>query len=750
MNRQGFSLVLGIFSILGLGACEDGSQAPRARSALAESEDAGDEGTLAPLDLVYICGNKFLATNATRSAVRVTYRVAGTDETGSLTLREGRSEDEGFSETELETRGRGEVELYLNDQRVARRRNRGMPCGPSSLSASVAAAAGEASGEWSAQFPWPITAVHLSLLPDGRVLSWGESGTPQLWNPASGLFTSVPSPALLFCAGHSFLGDGRLLVSGGHISEDHGLPDNTLFAPHAASWSSSTPMRRGRWYPTNTTMGNGDVAILAGRDQAGAQVSEPEVWTPNGVRVLEGAARVLPYYPRAFLAPNGKLFYAGQSEPSRYLDLAGTGSWTTVAYQLYGSRSYGAAVMYDVGKVLYVGGGRTTNTAETIDLNFAAPAWQWTGSMAFPRRHLNATVLPTGEVLATGGSSGTGFNDFEEAVHPAELWSPTTGTWTTLAGNSVKRAYHSTSILLPDGRVLHTGSGNGGGQLGQRNAELFSPPYLFKGPPPTITEVPARVGYGASFTVATPEAGAIAKVSLVRLGSTTHAFDMNQRFQPLSFNPQAGGLVVSAPSSRNHAPPGDYMLFILDTTGVPSVARFIRVGSGSDPGPTNTPPKADFSYTCSGLACSFTDRSTDVDGGVAKWSWAFGDGASSAARNPRRTYAAPGTYQVTLTVTDTDGAVGQRSSSVTVSAALPISLTVSGRTDSVKHYITYRWSGATGTMVDLYRNGRLIKSTPNDGRHITAHRCVGAATYRLKVCLVGTTTCSNEATLHLE
>jgi len=750
-SRPGSFVVLCLAATLVLGACEDGTQSPRSRQAPPEDGPEGDESMLAPLDLVYVCGNKFLATNTTRSAARVTYRVAGTDETGSLLLREGRSEDEGASETELETKARGVVELYLDDHRVARRRNLGRPCGPSNLSASAAASGDGSAGEWSAPFSWPIVAIHLSLLPDGRVLSWGEDGAPQLWDPARELFTSVPSPVLVFCGGHSFLGDGRLLVSGGHITRDHGLPDNTIFNPETGSWSTSTPMRQGRWYPTNTTLGNGDVLILAGRDEAAQPVRVPEVWSPTGVRALGGADRGVPYYPRTFLAPNGKIFYAGQQVPSKYLDPAGTGSWSRAAGQLYGTRDHGAAVMYDVGKVLYVGGGRTTNTAEIIDLNFAAPAWRWTGSMAVPRRHLNATLLPTGEVLATGGSSGTGFNDFALSVHAAEVWSPSTGLWTTLASNSVDRAYHSTSILLPDGRVLHTGSGNGGGQPGQRDAELFSPPYLFKGSRPTITEAPAAVGYGSSFTVATPDADEIAKVSLVRLGSTTHSFDMNQRFQWLSFSSAAGALTVSAPSNRNHAPPGHYMVFIVDQAGVPSVARIVRIGSGSEPPPTNTPPTADFTYTCSGLACSFTDRSADSDGGVVSRSWTFGDGTSSTERNPRRTYTSAGTYDVRLAVTDTDGAAGERTLPVTVSAAGPISLSVSGRTESGKHHILHRWSGATGTTVDLYRNGVRVTTTPNDGRHTTAHRfTAAAATYRLKVCLAGSTTCSGEVTLVFE
>src|SRR3989449_9917930 len=144
------------------------------------------------------------------------------------------------------------------------------------------------------------------------------------------------------------------------------------------------------------------------------------------------------------------------------------------------------------------------------------------GPMAFPRRHLNATVLPTGDVLVTGGTSAGGFNEPLGAVHAAELWSPATGTWTLMASNSVIRIYHSTSLLLPDGRVLHTGSGDAAGAVNELNYELFSPPYLFRGPRPTITSAPpGTVTYGQTVFVETVYAVTIAKVSLIRFGSVT-------------------------------------------------------------------------------------------------------------------------------------------------------------------------------------------------------------------------------------
>ena len=528
-NRRGLLPVLCLSAaLLFLGACaEDDSHSPPDRPDISLKQQAREGGNLAPLDLVYVCGNKFLATNSTRSTVHLTYRVVGSSETGSVTMPPGPVEDPGHSETELETKKQGVVELYQDGQRVVRRRNLKLPCGAPAAARLMALGAAEA-GSWSDPFPWPVVALHVSLLPNGRVLSWGLAGSPQIWDPTTGEFTEVGSPVELFCAGHSLLPDGRVLVAGGHIASDRGIPDITIFSPATESWTPSTPMRRGRWYPTNTTLANGSVVILAGRDEVGDEVAEPEVWSSSGVRQLSSASLVLPYYPRTFLAPNGQVFYAGEQPTTRYLNTSGTGSWTIVGDRRYGARPYGSAVMYEDGKILYVGGGRTTNTAEVIDLNAASPTWQWTGSMAFARRNLNATLLPTGEVLVTGGSSAPAFNDVTQAVREAEIWNPATGLWTTLASNAVRRTYHSTSLLLPDGRVLHTGSGEGADQPEERNAELFSPPYLSKGPRPTITDAPSLVGYGTSFTVETPDASDIAKVSLIRLGSVTHAFDMHR------------------------------------------------------------------------------------------------------------------------------------------------------------------------------------------------------------------------------
>jgi galactose oxidase len=566
-------------SAIVLTSCQDTAQSPRARPEIPVATDPGGS-TLAPLDLIYVCGNKFLVTNSTPMPAEVEYRIVGTNERGRLSLREGPGEDPGYSETELETAKPGVVELYHDDVRVARRANEALTCGTPALSASVAAMGNEATvGKWYSPFTWPIIGLHLNLLRNGKVLSWGKFGDPYLWDPSTKTFSAVPTRSWVFCAGHAFLSDGRLLVNGGHISDDHGLPDANLFNPTTGTWATGAPMAKGRWYPTTTTLANGEAVTIAGRDQNGTVVTVPEVWTGSSWRALTTAARTLPYYPRTFLAPNGRIFYAGEKQATYYLSTSGTGSWSTVGNRRYGTRDFGAAVMYQPGKVLYVGGGRTTNTAEIIDLNRAAPTWQWTGSMAYARRHLNATILPTGEVLVTGGTSGTGFSDEASAVRAAELWNPNTGKWTTLASNRVGRVYHSTSLLLRDGRVLHTGSGDAAGNANHFDAELFHPPYLFKGARPSISKYPSTVRYGEVFFIGTGTADptTIKRVTWIRLGSVTHAFDSNQRFNELSFVPTSGGLNVTAPGSRNLSPPGHYMIFILNGNGVPSVSKVIRI-----------------------------------------------------------------------------------------------------------------------------------------------------------------------------
>jgi hypothetical protein len=204
--------------------------------------------------------------------------------------------------------------------------------------------------------------------------------------------------------------------------------------------------------------------------------------------------------------------------------------------------------------------------------------------MAFARRHLNATILPDGQVLATGGTSAGGFNNLSGAVHAAEVWDPKSGHWAQLASNSIDRGYHSVSLLLPDGTVLHGASGDATDPAThqpfprQRNHEIFRPPYLFKGARPTITGLSkTTVSYGETFAITTAYARQITSVRWIRLGSVTHAFDANQRANTLTYSATSDRLNVIAPASGHLAPPGHYSLFILNRNGVPSVGTIMQI-----------------------------------------------------------------------------------------------------------------------------------------------------------------------------
>ena len=194
---------------------------------------------------------------------------------------------------------------------------------------------------------------------------------------------------------------------------------------------------------------------------------------------------------------------------------------------------------------------------------------------------MNATILPDGKVLVTGGSSQCGFSNEAGAVYAAEMWDPADPShWTPMANASVLRVYHSTTALLADGRVLSTGSGDGGGGTQQTSYEIYSPPYLFKGARPTYNLSSSTVQYAAPFAVTTPNASSITKVTIIRLAASTHAFDMGQRLNTLPFQVSADGLslTVTPPAAGKLAPPGPYMLFVVNDKGVPSVAQPVLLG----------------------------------------------------------------------------------------------------------------------------------------------------------------------------
>ena len=610
-------------------------------------------------------------------------------------------------------------------------------------------------GQWSAVQTWPQTGLgrvptHAMVLPTGKVFyysSYSDGTTPHFWDPATNAVTAAPLPGYnIFCSGHSFFPDGKLFVTGGHIDDYVGYIHASIYDPFANTWTQVPDMNAGRWYPTNTTLANGDVLVVSGtiHGPSSSQVynDTPQVYqrASNSWRTLSSAVLHLQLYPFMFLAPNGKVFAAGWNPETRYIDPSGTGSWSFVANSIHGWRNYGSAVMYDVGKIMLVGGDgdgtrATTNTAEVIDLNAATPAWKSVASMAHARRQQNATVLPDGTVLVNGGTSASGFDNPAGAVYAAELWSPATNTWTTLASAARYRGYHSFALLLPDGRVLTGGSQQtAAGAANDANAEVFSPPYLFKGTRPSITSAPTSVSYGQTALIGTGDP--IAKVSWIRLSAVTHAFNQEQRFIPLSFTPGTGGINVTFPSSANISPPGYYMLFLLNSAGVPSVAKIINIGGGAPPPPGSGT-----------IAGKITNISTGAAVSGTTVSYSGGSATSDASGNYTLSNVAAGTYKVTATHT---GYLA-RSSNVTVTSntttTANFALATAGKIAGVvKNSSGTAISGATVKIVGGKVATTVNTTTNSTGNYGTTWIAVG--NYTITVSKTGFTTQSKTTTVN--
>jgi hypothetical protein len=558
-------------------------------------------------------------------------------------------------------------------------------------------------GQWGPVVDWPVIAINAALLPNGKVLAYdsvGDGATESfpnqtftratVWDPNTGGQTDVRFNLgyNIFCSGFAHLMDGALFIAGGNKDQAlNGLANTTYFNPDTNQWSPGPNMATGRWYPTVTALNNGEQLITSGGP------SIPEVRQNNGtLRSLSNASLSLPLYPWFDVAPDGRAFYSGPDPTLRELDPRNGGSWQ--AYQQRDSidRSYGGHALFDIGKELVAGGGPSTASAKVIDVNGSTPTVATTAPMAFGRRQHNLTVLADGTVLATGGnSSGASLVDLNAGVYNAELWNPATGTWRTLAAMQVTRQYHSTALLLPDGRVLSAGGGICGtcDQVGYlaKNAEIFSPPYLFdsSGNPatrPTITSAPSSVTYGQPFQVDTPNASSISKLALVRLGAVTHSVNMEQRYVPLSYTAGSSALNATAPANTNITPPGYYMLFAIDSNGVPSVAKFVRVDNPAPPPPpTNQPPTVtltspaqDAAYTAP-AKIDLAATASDPDGTVSSVS--FYNGSSLIATDTTAPYtytwnvAATGTHKLTAQATDNQDAT-------TTSSAVTITVGTSG------------------------------------------------------------------------
>jgi FtsP/CotA-like multicopper oxidase with cupredoxin domain len=438
-----------------------------------------------------------------------------------------------------------------------------------------------------------VLAVHAALMHTGKILFFAGSGNDELyttglrsivWDYEHGSFYQPFTPTDFFCAGQSFLADGRLFVAGG--TKDYGftgLPDGYFFDPASEDWIRVQDMAEGRWYPTLLTLGDGRILVTSGGPNRDEIYSSVTGWT------RQQAGQGWPLYPHLTLLKNGRIFYSGAHlggsgglKPG-ILNLANPGAGLTgvtipASFDL-DHRDQGASVLLPPAqeqKVLILGGGDPAITAaHVIDLNAATKKYVATGSLHEARMHVNAVILPDRTVVATGGS-GAGEDPTQAALY-AETYHPGSGNWVLGAKATVPRLYHSVALLLPDARVITAGS-NPHRRDDELRLELYHPPYLFKGPRPFIDEAPHHVAYGETIEIHTPQARDIRWAQLIRPMATTHSVDTEQRLVDLPIARRTFcRLEVRIPREPNIAPPGWYMLFITERHGVPSRATWVHL-----------------------------------------------------------------------------------------------------------------------------------------------------------------------------
>lgn len=562
----------------------------------------------------------------------------------------------------------------------------------------------QVTGQWvTLPYLMPINPIRLDLLHNGKLLIVaGSENDPNkhlqgsskaaLWDLSAQTITIQPMLWDVFCNGGTFFEDGRCMVVGGTVQYDpfYGDPRTTVFDPLTNKFNQLHSMAHGRWYATAITLGDGRVLAFSGLDETGAFNQTVEIYKvatdnvgPAGWSPPYNAGWTPPLYPWLHLLPNGTIFYSGSSpnsaffDPSKANSTTGSG-WTsgpTTHYDL--DRTYGFSVLLPLlpsnnyaPRVMILGGGENgaTATTEIIDLSHPSPAWAPSGNMPSGARvQGNAVLLPNGKVLALGGS--VQFEDVNSATLGADLYDPATGLWSSAGRCSYARLYHSTAVLLPDATVVSAGSNPQRGTY-EQHIEIYSPAYLFTtdangntiyATRPTIQGAPAHLGYGSgTFQVQTADALNIKSVVLARPGSDTHAWNMEQRLVGLAFSSSSGALTVGLPPNSNVAPPGYYMLFILNNSGVPSIASFVQVINN----PTDQPPKGKITAPSgtmtieAGQAVNFGATAFDTDGSVSGYSWYFPNGhpTTSTVLNPGAvTFPTAGTSITSFTTADNVG-----------------------------------------------------------------------------------------------
>lgn len=497
-------------------------------------------------------------------------------------------------------------------------------------------------GAWEDGGAPDVVAVHMALLRTGKVLLYTgneentfahiNDGKSKIWDPKTYTFTNCVLTRNLFCCGHCFLPDGRLLISGGQ-SMAQGLVaailwllrlargadiDLHTFDPITEQWEKLADMERERWYPTLTTLPDGRVLIASGfashvLDSISRFLGIKSSATNETYEVFDGKTnsivergefwKGIALYPYIYVLPGGNLFVHSTTE-TRLFD-SNTMSWLPHQFDLpspNGTVTYpgmGPCALLPINwdgsgaiQVLVVGGSTdldpqhetpATNAARLFIYDRQNPSqstWLQTTPMSVARFLSDTVLLPDGTILCVNGAEKGQADHSEGDVLTVELFDPKTEIWHMMEDMTIPRLYHSTAVLLPDARVVVGGStGHHFPEVDNEfRLEVFSPPYLFKGARPVISNAPETITYDTTFEVDTPDASSITSIALIRPGSVTHNNNMDQRHINLGIATQdTDKLTIQTPLDATIAPPAYYMLFLLNDQGVPSEAVFVQV-----------------------------------------------------------------------------------------------------------------------------------------------------------------------------
>lgn len=454
----------------------------------------------------------------------------------------------------------------------------------------------------------PYHVAHAAVLHTGKVLFLPEADwyPTLIWDPADDSL-SLPANAptdYLFCAGHSFLFDGQLLVVGGGGGGPSGVNRAWRFDPDAATWTKTAgDMSQARWYPTAVTLASGRKILVVGGAYANATTEVYDYYSDSFLP-MQGASSTRSFpqlYPGLHLLPGGEVFYSRTGFGSSGQGPGGGDPTASNAYLRFTAPDHGEWIELDKRmehqdrvrgmsililqpgflapvRVMVIGGTSQpgSETAEIIVLSTLNPGWRHPSYVpgGAARINVNAVLLPDNTIFVVGGTS--------DPSVPCARYEPHKARWREMAQANYRKQYHSIAVLLPSGEVLATGGSNYGG--GSRVLEVFRPPYLYdiwggRAARPTIRNAPATIAGDFPFVVDSPEAAIIERMVLVRPMAVTHQTDSEQRVIPLHFTRRGTRLTAALEhhADPSLAPAGYYMLFIIDSAGVPSIARWVRL-----------------------------------------------------------------------------------------------------------------------------------------------------------------------------